>query len=99
MSKETKERFELAQSANHIVYNSTSGETYHITPHRCPHADCGKIIWICSCPVFTMGRMRQGTDPFNDPCRHIIELRQAAEDNELRDVIQQANGRNGWGLY
>jgi len=96
MTEETKERFELA--TNHIIYNSTSGKTYYITPHKCPHDDCRRIIWTCSCPVFTMGRMRNGTDPFSDPCKHILDLRRAAADNELRDVIQQANGRNGWGL-
>ncbi len=96
MTKETKEKFELA--TNHIICNSLSGKTYYITPHKCPHEKCGETIWTCSCPVFTMGRMRQGTDPFSDPCGHIIDLRQAAADNELRDVIQQAIERRGWGL-
>lgn len=96
MAKETKEKFELA--TNHIICNSTSGKIYHITPHKCPNGECRHTIWTCSCPVFTMGRMRQGTDPFSDPCKHIIELRQAAADNELRDVIHQANRNRGWGL-
>jgi len=44
-------------------------KAYFISPRACPH--CDSIIWICTCPDFTMGRARRGINPFADPCKHV----------------------------
>ena len=54
------------------VRGSKPGTYYYVTPHKNPAAK-GRL-WTCSCPSFTMGRVAAGLNPFEHPCKHIIQV-------------------------
>ncbi len=40
----------------------------------------GTWIWVCSCPDFQIGRPSKGINPFADPCKHILEIKDKSHE-------------------
>ena len=56
------------------VPGSKPGKFYYVTPLDNPDANTPKKLWLCTCPSFTMGKVRMGLNPLVSPCKHIWKI-------------------------
>ena len=57
-------------------------DIYYVTPLPNPIGE--GTLWTCSCPSFTMGKVRAGTNPFEDPCKHIAAVQEEFEKSKTQ---------------
>tara|TARA_R100001530_G_scaffold107627_1_gene75302 strand:+ start:7714 stop:8070 length:357 start_codon:yes stop_codon:yes gene_type:complete len=73
---------------------------YYITVHENPSELVtllkDTVLILCTCPDFTIGRPKNLINPFKDPCKHIVELKNWAGYESMctaEDILEEIQTR------
>lgn len=68
----------VAFSAFPIFKYEGNTDTYYITEFPNP-VDPAKTLIVCSCKDFQLGRPARGINPYENPCKHIVDYLKSKE--------------------